>query len=1021
MVERLDPPRSIGRFQLESLLGAGAFGAVFRALDTQLGRYVALKVAWPGVLMDPLASRRFVDESKIVAAVRHRGIVEVYDSGEIEMASFIALELIDGPNLAEWLKEQEHVSARLAAHIVCDISEAIHVVHERDIVHRDLKPSNILLRPRESGAAFAYEPVVTDFGLARRPRLSELSMLTGTQAILGTDRYMSPEQAAGRHSDVGRGSDIFSLGVIFYELLAGRRPFDGEGAEQVRRRIQFDDAPPIRAWRGGVPKDLETITLKCLEKEPSRRYSTSQALSDDLRRWLRGEPIHARPLGRAARGWRWCVRNPVVASLVAVALLLLVSGTAGSSFFAIRARAERDRANESAAAAVREAEVSRRLLYAADIQLAGQVWQSEQATARQTDELLRAHIPAPGEKDFREFTWWLQWRQLRGGSNAWLGIHHPVGIAICDDGDLIVVNDQGIAQCWSIPDAKLVGSLELCQGSQPPIRLSLAHSGVALALLISDGTVRVADPRSGETRRLIYPPTRPSKIALSRDGGLLATVGSDRRARIWDVKSGQCLNEISLFRADFAHMDLSVDGKLLLTQYPEGNRAVAQFDAGSAAPILLVDTSTGWSTNRAVFSADGRMVVNGDTNGDANLFDTVTRQPIVAFHHHSSTLVQEFSFDGKWLAVGEVDGQVSVWDVAKRARWRRLKGHTEEIVSLAFAPSGDALASVSRDGMVRYWNMERSGEFRVFEPSYGQINGLAYSPDGRWLAAACDDSMRLYDPDNGERRDLIDSGTTLVCAFSADGKRVVGSCMDGKAHVWEPDSGNLVRTLSKARSALGKIGQLAISPNGKLIAAAFGSTTGFAQDMYPLVQIFDLEDSERTRLLETSSQVSGFAFSSDGTQLVAACRNGAIHIWNTKTWQKWNVRPPLELWGLTSILLCGENKFALGRGDGSIDLWNLRSGQFEQTLRRHSGLVFAMALSPDGSTLASASWDMTIVLWDMRTGRELRALDVGTPLYGIAFSRDGKTLAASGVDGILRMWDAPRLVNASASTTTEPH
>ena len=355
------------------------------------------------------------------------------------------------------------------------------------------------------------------------------------------------------------------------------------------------------------------------------------------------------------------------------------------------------------------------------------------------------------------------------------------------------------------------------------------------------------------------------------------------------------------------------------------------------------------------------------------------------------------------------------------ARLRRFKGHTEEIVSLAFAPSGDALASVSRDGMVRYWNMEGSGEFRVLEPSHGQINGLAYSADGRWLAAASNRTLRMYDLGSGESRDLVDSGATLACTFSADGRRVLGSCMDGKARVWEAESGNLVRTLAKAKSAPGKIGQLAISPNGKLIAAAFGSTTGFAQDMYPLVQIFDLDAPERTRLLETSSQASAFAFSSDGLELVAACRNGSIHIWNTETWQKRNIRPPLELWGLTSILLCGENRLALGRGDGSIDLWNQRSEQFEETLRHHSGLVFAMALSPDGRTLASASWDMTIVLWDMRTGRELRVLDVGTPLYGIAFSCDGKTLAASGVDGILRLWEAARPDESDDPIPNEPH
>jgi hypothetical protein len=373
VAESIDPPRAIGRFQLEVLLGAGAYGAVFRALDTHLGRHVALKLAWPGVLMDPVSSRRFVEEPKITASLKHRGIVEVYDSGEIEMACFIALELVDGPTLAEWFKNQEHVSVRLAAQIVRSVAATIHFAHERGVIHRDLKPSNILLRPCGNGESFfPYEPVVTDFGLARRPRTADVSMATGTQAIIGTDQYMSPEQAAGRTSDVGTASDIFSLGVMLYELIAGRRPFDGESSDQIRQRIQEDEPPSIRPWRKSVAKDLETIMLKCLEKSPNRRYESAQDLADDLQRFLDNKPIQARPVAVWQRVWKYTKRKPLVVSFVSLAMasVLAVAALLGA-WAADRTSAAHQIASAEAAASVTEG-LERQHQYAANIQHAAE-------------------------------------------------------------------------------------------------------------------------------------------------------------------------------------------------------------------------------------------------------------------------------------------------------------------------------------------------------------------------------------------------------------------------------------------------------------------------------------------------------------------------------------------------------------------------------------------------------------------------------------------------------------------------
>ncbi len=366
--------KAIAQFQLIRLLGTGAFGSVWLAHDQQLDCQVAIKI--PRLeRLDAIQAEQFFREARAAAQLRHANIVHVREIGRDGDSVFIVSDYIAGANLKEWLSGQR-LSFRESAELIAKISDALEHAHSHGVVHRDLKPGNILLEP--SG-----EPHLTDFGLAKR-EAGEITMTFDGQ-ILGTPAYMSPEQAAGRGHHADARSDIYSLGVVLYELLTGELPFRGE-RNMILLQIGRDEPPAPRKLNGKIPRDLETVTLKCLQKEPGKRYQRARDLADDLRRWLRSEPINARPVGRLERGWRWCQREPLVATLWAAILVILMGGIAISSWFAIDATASaasealaRRLADENA---VRAAEEARR----ADEQAA----EARKQENRATTESIRA-------------------------------------------------------------------------------------------------------------------------------------------------------------------------------------------------------------------------------------------------------------------------------------------------------------------------------------------------------------------------------------------------------------------------------------------------------------------------------------------------------------------------------------------------------------------------------------------------------------------------------------------------------
>ena len=815
-----------GDYELLEEIARGGMGVVYRARQPSLNRIVAVKMLLFGGLAGPEKLRRFRAEAAAAAALDHPYIVRILDAGEQDGQPFLAMEYVAGRDLAQLVSDRP-LPARQAAGYVQKITRAIAFAHAHGVLHRDLKPSNVLINAFD-------EPQLTDFGLARH--IAADSDLTHSGQVLGSPNFMPPEQcgvaadirrrnstpemddrlltSAATNPRFGPWSDVYGLGAILYHLLTGRPPFLADTFEATLRQVLEHEPVPPRQLNPQIPRDLETICLKCLEKEPAKRYASAQELDADLGRFLSDEPIHARPIGPTARLWRWCRRKPALATaIVLVVAIVLVLGI-GSPIAAFRINRERRKAEAQA--------------YTSDMNVVQQAW--DEGNLKRAQALLRAHIPKPGEPDLRSFEWRYLWNLCQDESEyAFTNFDHSIGsFAFSPAGHFLAVGAGCEIKLLDVNTREELTKLNY--GDTNDDILCLAFSPTSTNILATGGdlgVVRFWNLSNHEITTFTKEPSAVPSVAFSPDGSMLAVV-SRYALSVWNLEPKRLLWTTNLTIPPRA-AEFEPDEKALISGGGGGNGNALVWEATTGKQLQpFQEVHTGWISGIG-FSPYGRTLATCAADDRLILWDFTARRP-EGMPISSGGNGFSFSTDGRLVACVGVDGVARIWDVASRRRVALLRGHLGPIAGLAFAPDGRTIVSGGADDRtIRIWDTSEAQDKNLLKGHKSWIPSLAFSPDGKTLASV--DSYqgltKLWDVPS--RRFLADlpgkpqdraAAVGGAAAFSPDGRLIATSSYSGTVMLWDAVTRQQTAVLT---NDFASNASLAFSPDSKVLAVATGS------------------------------------------------------------------------------------------------------------------------------------------------------------------------------------------------------
>lgn len=1031
-------PRLFGDFELLAELGRGGMGVVYRARQLSLNRDVALKILPGGEFARPEFRKRFRAEALTAARLQHPNIVAIYEVGEHEGLPFFAMELVCGRTLAEIIRDGA-LSPDKAAEYCLSLSRAVHFAHSKGVLHRDLKPPNILLDAFD-------QPRLTDFGLARS--LGANSDLTLSGQTVGSPAYMPPEQALGKSETLGPAADVYSLGAILYHLIAGRPPFQGSTLPQVLRQVQEDEPIPPKRLNPGIPEDLQTIGLKCLQKDPAQRYHSAQDLADDLQRFLRSEAIQARPLSRTGRVWLWCRRRPAVAALSASVLLLLVIVAFGSSAAAWRV----SRARGAERMERKRAESANTGLQVANTRLAATI---DLLELQRAEDFFRANESAAGVAHFSAILrrdpsnsiaasrlvsalvhrhWVLPVaRPIRHEENLQMVVFSPdhrqvlsvsgedhASVLQCphgellfrlthhrrvlmgnysSDGHLIITADAGgAARLWNATNGQPLAAP--LRHDAEVLWAEFNHDGRQL-VTVGGQTAKLWDTATGGLRHSLTNHDLKLRWAhFSPDGERVATVTEDGAIRLWDSRSGSFLFEFAGHRSRVNALAFSPSGRRIAAAGSQGTAWVWNLSDPPGPGIALVHSAEIFPIWHVAFSPDDQFVLSTSEDTTARVWNATNGFPVGRpLLHEGGVVFGDFTPDGQTIVTTSTDTSARIWNWNFGISLVQPLRHRKPVRYAAFSSGGARLATVSSDSTTRFWDLTARAALPIEVRHDQPVTSITFNPRANvLLTTSFDKTARLWNAVNGQPLgEPIRHQAAVLCGdFSPDGARVVTGCEDGSAQVHDCAAGRItggpVRHHRPIRS-------VRFSHDSKRFITASADATA---------RIWDAQSGlARTAPLSHQDGILSASFSPDDRFVVTISEDQTARVWDSQTGEA--VTEPLRhrdhvKWADFSP---DSRKVVTASKDDTACIWDISTSRPLVPLLQHARIVERALFSPDGQRVVTVSQDRTARIWDAATGQALTPpLQHETAVSHLSYSPDGRRILTGGWNGLVRVWDA---------------